>query len=211
MMNASRRLWIRGSLAAAALAAAGGCTRPSPVKGTFVLDPALPAPVAKTQPGLLRVGSVTVGAPFRGKQFVFRDTDLQYETDYYNEFLVAPAANISEATARALAAAKVFASVSPSSVTLDPDWILDGFVESLYGDGRDMSKPEAVLTITYFLRSQAGDAGVPVWSHTYSRRVPFATGSAAAYVGALNTALGDILAELARDLSALSLAKQGRA
>jgi hypothetical protein len=101
----------------------------------------------------------------------------------------------------------VFASVSPSSVTLDPDWLLDGFVESLYGDGRNMDKPVAVLTITYFLRRQAGDAGVPIWSKTYDRRVPFATGSASAYVTGLNGALSDILGELSRDLSALTLPK----
>jgi uncharacterized lipoprotein YmbA len=204
-MIASRRRWIGAALAASALGALGGCSRPQPIKGMFVLEPAAPAAVARTQPGLLRVGAITVGAPFRGRQFVFRESDLKYETDYYNEFLVAPGANIGEATARALSAAKVFASVAPSSVTLDPDWILDGFVNSLYGDGRNMDKPVAVLTITYFLRRQAGDLGVPVWSRTYEKRVPFATGDASAYVTALNTALTDILAELARDLSAVTL------
>jgi len=113
---------------------------------------------------------------------------------------VAPGANISEATARALAAAKVFASVAPQGVVVDPDWLLDGFVDALYGDARNVDKPIAVLTITYFLRRASGDAGVPVWSHTYERRMPFTPGDAPAYVAALNTALGDILAELARDL-----------
>ncbi|MCC6198553.1 MAG: membrane integrity-associated transporter subunit PqiC [Burkholderiales bacterium] len=206
-MTASRRQWIRAALVAAAGAALASCSRPQPVKGQFVLEPALPPPVAKTQQGLLRVGSLTVAAPFRGRQFVFRETDLKFETDYYNEFLVAPGANIGEATARALAAAKVFTAVAPASVTVDPDWLLDGFVESLYGDGRNMSKPVAVLTIVYFLRPVAGDAGVPVWSRRYERQVPFTTGSAADYVAAQNKALGEILAELARDLSGLTLTK----
>jgi cholesterol transport system auxiliary component len=203
----TRRHWTLAAFAIAALGLVTGCTRPPPVKGTFVLEPAMPTAAAKAQPGLLRVGSVTVGAPYRGRNFVFRETDLKFETDYYNEFLVAPGANIGEATARALAAAKVFASVAPTSVTLDPDWILDGFVGAVYGDGRNMDKPDAVLSITYFLRRQAGDAGVPIWSKTYERRVPFASGSASAYVTALNNALSDILAELARDLSALTLPK----
>ncbi len=206
-MNASRRLWIHAALAAAAAAALGGCSRPAPIKGTFVLEPALPPPVAKTQPGLLKIGSITVAAPFRGRQFVFRKSELEFETDYYNEFLVQPAANIADATARALAASRVFASVSPSSVALDPDWILDGFVDALYGDGRSMDKPVAVLAVTYFLRRTAGDAGVPVWSKTYTRRLPFTPGSAAAYIVAQNAALGEVLAELATDLSALTLPK----
>jgi uncharacterized lipoprotein YmbA len=209
-MSASRREWIRGALivaAGAALSLAAGCTRPPPIKGTYVLEPALPPPVAKTQPGLLRVGTTTVGAPFRGRAFVFRESDLKYETDYYREFLVAPGANISEATTRALAAAKVFASVAPPGVVVDPDWLLEGFVDALYGDARNVDKPVAVLTIRYFLSPATGAAGVPIWSKTYERRVPFTSGSAEAYVTALNTAFGDVLAELARDLSALTLSK----
>ena len=47
----------------------------------------------------------------------------------------------------------------------------------------------------------------PFWSRRYERRVAFTSGSAAAYVGAQNSALTDVLAELARDLSALTLKK----
>jgi uncharacterized lipoprotein YmbA len=193
--------------AACAVLLATACTRPSVVKGLYVLEPAAPAAVAKAQPGILRVGSVTVSAPYRSKQFVVRSSDLKYETDYYNEFLVAPSANVGEATARALAAAHVFASVVPPTVTIDPDWTLDAFVDALYGDARNTDKPVAVLTITYFLRKDAGDNAVPVWSKTYEKRVPFAASSVSGYVGALNTAFADILAELARDLSSQKLAK----
>jgi uncharacterized lipoprotein YmbA len=56
-------------------------TRSTPVKEMFVLEPANPPPAAKPQPGLLRIGTVTVGAPYRGRAFVFRESDLKYETD----------------------------------------------------------------------------------------------------------------------------------
>ena len=210
-MIATRRAWTRRALLAAAattlMALTAGCTRPAPVKETFVLEPPAPPAVAKPQPGMLRVGTITVGAPFRGRSFVFRESELKFETDYYHEFLVAPAANIGEATARALAAANTFASVVPSGVIADPDWVLEGFVDALYGDARDVAKPQAVLTITFFLRRGSGDAGVPLWSRKYERRLAFAAGSAGGYVSALNTALGEILAELSRDLSALALPK----
>ena len=200
MMNATRRSWM---CAAVAVLVLGACSRPAPVKGTFVLEPAMPFAVARTQPGSLRIGSVNVGAAFRGRQFVFRESDLKYETDYYNEFLVSPAANIGEAVARALTAAKVFTAVVPSGTTADPDWTLDVFVGSLYGDGRAMDKPAAVLSMTFFLRR--GEGSVPVWSKTYEKRAPFTTGSASSYVTALNAALGEILAEVSRDLSAAAL------
>ena len=210
MMATTRRDWMRRTLAAmaaGALVAMGGCslTRPAPVKETFVLEPPLPAAVARSRKGLLRVGTVAVGAPFRGRSFVFRESDLRYETDYYHEFLVAPAANIADATVRALTAAKAFASVVPGSVIAEPDWVLEGFVDTLYGDARDAAKPVAVLSITWYLRRGDNDAGVPIWSKKYQRRVPFAAGSTSAYVTALNEALGDILAELARDLEGVKL------
>jgi uncharacterized lipoprotein YmbA len=192
---------------AVALAGLAACTRPAPVKGTFVLEPPSPPPAARTQPGVLKIGTMTVGAPFRGRQFVYRKSDLEFESDYYNEFLVTPAANIGEATARALAAAKVFATVVPPGAVVEPDWILEGFVDALYGDGREMQKPAAILRITFFLRRTAGEGAVPVWTRTYERRMPFATGSAGAYVAAQNAALGEIVAELARDLAGLSLPK----
>ncbi len=186
---------------------ATACTRPPVVKGLYVLEPAAPPAVARAQSGILRVGSVTVSAPSRGKLFVVRTGDLKYETDYSNEFLLAPASNIGEATARALSSAKVFASVVPSTVAIDADWSLDIFVDALYGDARDADKPAAVLGITFFLRREAGDDALPVWSKTYEKRVPFAAASVSGYVAALNTAFGYILAELARDLSGLKLAK----
>ena len=68
-----------------------------------------------------------------------------------------------------------------------------------------MANTSAVLAITLLLRKGVG--AVPVWSKSYAKRVPFTTGSAASYVAAQNTGLGDILAELARDLSALTLPK----
>ena len=95
-------------LAALLCAALAGCalTRPAPVKETYLLEPAMP-PAARDARSRcrVRVATVNVAAPFRGRQFVYRDDALRYETDYYSEFLVAPAAMLTEQTVRALAAA----------------------------------------------------------------------------------------------------------
>ena len=207
-MNVTRRTWVSilGALALGALLA--GCTRPSPVKQAFVLEPPAPPAAAKPQAASLRIGTFTVAAPFRGRSFVVRQSELQFETDFYHEFLVAPAANISEATARALGAAKVFASVSPAGIVSDADWALEGFVDALYGDARQAGKPYAVIAITFFLRNNESDFGVPVWSRRYERRMPFTEGDAGSYAAALNAGFGEILAELARDLVAVNLPKR---
>lgn len=194
--------------AAFALALAGcSVTRPSPVKQTFLLDPPPPPAVAKAQSGTLRVDAVNVAAPYRGRGFVFRESDLRYETDFYNEFIVAPAANITEATARGLHHAGTFTRVVAPGPPVDADWVLAGFVSALYADVREPARAAAEVTITYYLSRAEGGLGVPVWSREYTRRVPVANASATAYAAGLNIAVGEIVAELAKDLAAAQLPK----
>ena len=193
-------------VALAALAAASGCslTRPAPVMETYLLEPALPAPVAHTQAGSLRVGSVNVAAAYRLRSFVVRESDLKFESDFYHEFFVPPAVMIADATARALAVAKVFTHVARPGASVDADWILEGFVGALYADARDAAKPLAVIQVTYYLSRDNGGADAPVWSKAYRRQVPFVPGTLS-YVNALNAGLSEILAELATDLAAAEL------
>jgi cholesterol transport system auxiliary component len=209
MMSCLRSTLRRAAtlVALGALALTAGCslTRPSVVKQTFLLDPANPPIAAKPQAGSLRVGAVSVGAAYRAKNFTIRESELKYESDFYNEFFVLPGAMIGDFTARALAIAKVFAQVGRPTAAIEADWLLDGFVGALYADMREPAKAAAVMQITYYLSRDNGGVGAPLWSKAYFRRVLFSTTGTEAYVSALNTALSEILAELARDLAAAEL------
>jgi len=198
-------------VAIAALVVAGcSLSRPAPVKQQFLLDPPAPPAIAKSQPTSVRVGTINIAAPFRGRSFVLREADLRYETDYYNEFLVPPATMLTELTARALERSKAFARVVPPGYSADADWVLDGFVSALYGDERDGKKVSADVTVSYYLFQSSGGSGMPVWTRDYQKRVPLATPTTEAYAGALNTALGEIFAELTRDLAAAELSSPKR-
>ena len=200
---------MRAALAVAVLVA--GCsalTREAPVRQTFLLEPKLPPASTQSQPGALRVGVVNVAAPYRGKAFVYRLGDLRFETDFYVEFLVSPAAMLTEQTARALAVAKPFARIAGPGAATDADWVLDGFAEALYADTRDSGKPVAELAITYYLTPAGGAEQTPVWTHEYRRRTPMRDGSPGAYAEALNAAFSEIVAELARDLAAADLKRK---
>jgi cholesterol transport system auxiliary component len=198
-------------LAVLVVALVAGCaavTRPAPVRQTFLLEPKLPPASAQSQPAALRVGVVNVAAPYRGKAFVYRLGDLRFETDFYVEFLVPPAAMLTEQTARALASAKPFARIAGPGAAADAEWVLDGFADALYADTRNSGKPAAELSITYYLTPAGGTEQTPVWTHAYRRHAAMRDGSPVAYADALNVAFGEIVAELAQDLARAQIPKR---
>jgi uncharacterized lipoprotein YmbA len=201
---------VSATVATVALAAlAGGCSlsRPAPVKQVFLVDvPALTA-AATTNPATLRVGTVNVAPQFRSRFFVYRETDLRYESDYYTEFLVAPAAMLADRTARALDRARAFSRVAPAGAPPEGDFVLDGFFEAFYVDVREPGKPAADVAATYFLSRADPPGSVPFWSKQYRRRVAATGPLPEQHAAALSGAFGEIAAELARDLAAMSLPK----
>lgn len=201
----SRRL-VLGALVAAALLS-GGCslTKPAPVKRTFLLEPPAPAAVAAPKPGTLRVGTFSVGEAYRDRAFVYRTSDLKFESDFYHEFFVAPGPMIAAATSRALTAAKVFANVMPAGPAPEEgDYVLEAFVTDLYADARVMGKAEAEIAITFYLSKLSFPTTV-VWTKSYRQRVPLTANTPDALAAAWNTGLATILADLVRDLATAEL------
>jgi cholesterol transport system auxiliary component len=197
---------IRVAIAASLLASLWGCSRPSPVKQTYLLQaPAATQAAVTPRPSTLKVGTIAVAAPFRGKSMVYREGDLKYESDFYNEFFVAPSAMLTEGASAWLAAAGVFRDVLPASANADGDFVLEGFVSELYGDYRDAANPTAVLTGKFFLIDNSVFSAIPVWQAELRQRVALTSRSPDALATGFNGAWAAMLGDLSRELAAAKL------
>ena len=206
-MTLPRVAGLVATLAIAIIVAGCSFTRPSPVKNTFLLDPPNPPAAVAPKPATLRIGAFNVSAAYRDRAFTYRTGDVKFESDFYNEFFVAPGPMVGQATTRALAAANVFTRVVPAGTAPEEgDFVLEGFVSDLYADTRD--KPAAaVVGVNFYLTRTAFPSSV-VWSRDYRERVALSASTPEALASAWNEALGILLRKLAQDLGALEVTQR---
>ena len=84
-------------------AACVGIEKSYPDKRYFVLEvSANPSPANPTANETLEVSNIRVSPRYADRSFVYRTSEAGYESDFYNQFLVAPASLITEEVRKGL-------------------------------------------------------------------------------------------------------------
>lgn len=134
-----------------------GCVtleRSYPEKRFFVIELQPPKGTAVTNGQVLSMPTLHISPRFADRDFVYRTSQTEFESDFYNQFLIAPAVMITEEARRALAASSGFKFVVGPASPLTPNYILEGSINALYGDFRNPGAPAAVLEIEFFLHNE---------------------------------------------------------
>ena len=187
---------------------AGGCSlkKPYPAKHSFLIEAQrVGEGRAAAASGVLRVCNLQVAAPFEGKGFVYRNSGLGYQTDFYHEFLVAPRALLTEQTRQWLGASGLFRYVLDPASKADATHSLEGNVSAIYGDYRDAASSKAVLAVEFFLTNDQAVSPEIVFHKSYRQEVPLENRALETLAKGWGKALEQILTALEQDLAAARL------
>jgi uncharacterized lipoprotein YmbA len=170
-------------------------------KHYYLLNAERPArPFAQQKDAIIEVRQFTIDSAFSGKGLVYRTGELEYQSDFYHEFLVSPRSMITEETRNWLADSGLCRTVTEAASLTDPTHVIEANVTALYGDYR--KGPKAVLeTRVFLLKTQPAEDPAPVFGKTYKSSFPLESAGPQALVEAINKCLISILADLEADLT----------
>jgi len=147
---------------------------------------------------ILDVQSFNVDTAFSNRSLVYRKNQSEYETDFYNQFLIRPDDMITEKTRSWLSESGLFELVLEPGSYIDASHVLEGNIITLYGDFRDKSSPKATMKIRFFL-IKLSDKSV-VFAKTYETTSESNERTAESLVEAFDNCLTNILSDLEEDL-----------
>lgn len=147
---------------------------------------------------VLDVQSFNVDTAFSNRSLVYRKNQSEYETDFYNQFLIRPEDMVTEKTRSWLSESGLFELVLEPGSYIDASHVLEGNIITLYGDFRDKTSPKATMKIRFFL-IKLSDKSV-VFAKTYETTSEPNERTAASLVEAFDNCLTNILSDLEKDL-----------
>ncbi|MCB1191885.1 MAG: hypothetical protein KDK90_15675 [Leptospiraceae bacterium] len=152
----------------------------------------------------LKINKLKISPFFEGKELVYRKNDVNYETDFYNEFLIYPASNITEQVITWLISSG-FAKYSINRAAgLDSTYILDGNINLLYGDFKS-EKPKAILEIEFYLFDHSSNV---LFKKLYHTETELEKKEPAYLIKGWNLGLTKIILNLEDDLRKVTLKKE---
>jgi len=174
------------------------CSLPTraPVTPTsYMVNPERSGPPLKNRTSYwLKIGPVSVAAPYDGRSLVYRLGDQRFEKDFYHVYTALPAEMVSNAERQWINQSGIFSAAVGQSNTFFPYYTLQATVNEFYGDYR--VRPEAVVSMEFFLTVENGGKVNPmIGINRYTKRITLKDNTPAALVLGQQQALAEIFKE----------------
>ena len=153
--------------------------------------------------GVLKVRYFAISRLFDTGEFIYRKSELRYVSDFYHRFLSPPNGLITEETRQWLSESGVFANVVGASSSVDYDYVLEGDIQTVYGDYRSKTQPNAVMEIEFIVINEHLKKDIIIFRKKYLSVQPMAEMNASLLAEGFNACLAEILTNLEADLRQL--------
>jgi len=204
-MRIKHKLYFCSFLVLAVLATAcPNVSKPYPERTYFLFEISNPSTtMTMVQGATLDVNRFSISPTSEGREFIYRKTDLEYQTDFYNQFFRPPNNIMTEVVREWINQTGLFEDVLTPVTQAIANYTIEGNIVELYGDYRNEASAKAVLKIQFFFLDTSEDAPDPtiLLSKTYTSEQPIGTASPQNLMNGWNKALETILTEFIGDLS----------
>ena len=201
MNNKLIRSFLGLSLVASAMLISG-CGAKSYEKQRYLLETKRASSVvANGNENIMDVRRFTIDPAFSTKGLTYRKGEYEYESDFYNEFLISPDTMVTEKVRNWLSGSGLSRRVLDPGSYVDPTHVLEGNIIAIYGDFRSKSSPKAVMETRFFLlETKVGADPAIVFGKSYKSSVALESEGPGGLVSALDRCLVEILTDLEEDL-----------
>ena len=148
----------------------------------------------------LRINKLKINSSYEGKEFIYRK-DLDFESDYYNQFLTSPPTNITEQLIAWVSESKLSEVVTNRISSTDSNILLEGNINLLYADFSG-GKIYSIMEIEFYLSDNLKDQ--VIFKKTYSKKILASDKEPVSILRSWNQALTEILINLESDLRTLT-------
>lgn len=146
----------------------------------------------------LKVRRFGISPRFDSKEFVYRKSEVVYESDFYNLFFISPATNLKEELVSFLVTKQIFEWDASTQSKMEPTHFLEANVQELYGDFRS-KEPKAILKIEILLYTERNGGTQIISKKNYGREISIPKSDAEALAQGWNKGYAEILSEIALD------------
>ncbi len=134
---------------------------------------------------------------FEGKGLTYRQTDINFESDFYNEFIVFPATNLTEEINKWIQDSEL-ADYTPFSIADESSVLIAGNINALYGDFRNEKSSKAVIEIEMYVQKPGSEK--MSFRKNYRKEISLTKPSPENLVIGWNQALTEILNQFTNDI-----------
>ncbi len=182
------------------LALAGCMGSKAPPRHAYMFRVHYPArQKAASRNAVLQVLTTQVLPQFAGGQMVYRMTDLNYESDYYNIFFIPPGQQITQILTHWFRSRRIAKDVVTNSL-LNVNYILQSTVQALYADYRSNAAPRAVIKMRFTLYQQMQYKRRIVLEKTFYSRIAIHRHDTQGLMRAYNNELNVIMSKLTKQV-----------